>query len=779
MDLRLLDLVVALGLTVGAVIDARTVVGHDFGVAALWSCVLCTGAVGWRRPRPLLMAGLACTAYPVLVLVSGYDGGGTFEFAAIALIFYTLGRATERPADMIAAIVLFAYWLAGSVVVFYVPPGGTPGVVVSLWLCAVVPFAVGRTMVVRDELIDELASRTARLEDEQDLRARQAVVEERQRMARELHDVVAHCVSVMVVQASGARSVAGADPQAARRALEVVEGAGRDALVELRRMVGVLRRAGEPLAGPTPGLSGLDGLLERCRDAGLPVDLRVEGAAVELLPGLDLVAYRVVQEALTNAIKHAGPASARVVVAYGADALELTVSDTGRGDDQVPGGDGSGHGLVGMSERVAVFGGELHAGRRPGGGFEVRARIPIDGRAVSVTAPPPSPRPSPGQAWVPSPKRLRWPWLDPLLAAFALVVFEIGVLTSSSPRGPLVLNVAVAAALGFVTIWRRRLPVRYAVSTLALNWVMTHELTTLNSTALPKALLFIWPMYAVAAWTERRTAAAFLVLVLASIPVTLLLGRPGGNFAGYAGIVLIWLACWGTGRALRARRSLTAELERTSVRLAAEREARARLATAGERSRIARELNALVARSVAGMVIQTEAAGTQLELDPAEADSTMEAIESTGREALAELRRVLGVLRHQGPGPLAPQPGVDQVYALIERARERGQAIELTVDGDPGTLAAGVELGLYRILEEALLTASRWVSSAIGVSLRFGADDLELRLSASGDGPSQWPTDTIRERVASCGGEVHTDAPSENEWQLVARMPRGLQGALA
>jgi len=178
------------------------------------------------------------------------------------------------------------------------------------------------------------------------------------------------------------------------------------------------------LAGDsTPRLSGLDGLLERCRAAGLPVELHVQGTAVEVAAGLDLVAYRVVQEALTNAIKHAGPATARVTIGYGAETLELEVCDTGRGEGPASARDGSGHGLVGMSERVALFGGELHAGWRPGGGFEVRARIPIDGRAASATVPSPTLQPRPGQAEIPSADRLRWPWLDPLLAAFALVVF--------------------------------------------------------------------------------------------------------------------------------------------------------------------------------------------------------------------------------------------------------------------------------------------------------------------------------------------------------------------
>ena len=167
----------------------------------------------------------------------------------------------------------------------------------------------------------------------------------------------------------------------------------------------------------------------------------------------------------------------------------------------------------------------------------------------------------------------------------------------------------------------------------------------------------------------------------------------------------------------------------------------ARLAIAGERSRIARELHSLVARGVAAMVIQTEAAQSRLDLDLAQAEAAMDVIESTGRQALTEMRRILGVLRYSADtDQLAPQPGVDQIYALIQRARERGQPVELSVDGDPGTLPAGVELALYRILEDALQTAHRQPQSVVKVTFRFRQKDLELQLAARCSGTSNWPT---------------------------------------
>jgi signal transduction histidine kinase len=266
------------------------------------------------------------------------------------------------------------------------------------------------------------------------------------------------------------------------------------------------------------------------------------------------------------------------------------------------------------------------------------------------------------------------------------------------------------------------------------------------------------------------------LLGCAAISVLIVRHQPVGNLAGAAFTIS---AAWAAGRAIGARRSLTSELQRTSAWLAAEREDRAQLAVAGERSRIASELHAIVARSVAGMVVQAEGARSMLADDPERADLAMGAIEDTGRQTLTEMRRLLGVLRHgDDPQGREPQPGVAQVYPLIQRARERGQPVELHVDGEPGTLAAGVDLGLYRILEDALESARRHPAPTVSVTLRFREEDLELRLTARCPGPNAWPTDAMRERIALCDGAVDEKVLGEPGWQLVARMPRGLTGAL-
>jgi signal transduction histidine kinase len=228
--------------------------------------------------------------------------------------------------------------------------------------------------------------RTAELERTRAEQARRAVAEERLRLARELHDVVAHSISVIAVQSGVGAHVAQTQPEEAAKALAAVEATSRAALIELRRLLGVLRQEGEPQGdlAPAPGLADLDGLLAEMAKAGLGVRLRVEGTPSPLPAGVDLSAYRIVQEALTNVVKHAGPARAQVTIRYRDQEVMVEVTDDGRGVT-APTGDGRarvGHGLIGMRERVQVFGGDLEVGPGPVGGFRVAARLPfaVDGR---------------------------------------------------------------------------------------------------------------------------------------------------------------------------------------------------------------------------------------------------------------------------------------------------------------------------------------------------------------------------------------------------------------
>jgi signal transduction histidine kinase len=236
----------------------------------------------------------------------------------------------------------------------------------------------GRAVRSRSRLTAELHEAAVRAGEAREAEAARAVADERRRIAREMHDVVAHSVSMMVVQAGGARRILDRDPARAVAAAELIERTGREALAEMRSLLGVLHAEEHPDYAPQPTLLELETLVERARGAGVPVAVTIDGARRELPAGLDLAAYRVVQEALTNVVKHAGGAPTDVSVHYRDDAVEVRIADRGNGSLSARLGN-SGHGLVGMRERVRVYGGELHAGRRRGGGFELRVVLPLEG----------------------------------------------------------------------------------------------------------------------------------------------------------------------------------------------------------------------------------------------------------------------------------------------------------------------------------------------------------------------------------------------------------------
>jgi signal transduction histidine kinase len=250
-----------------------------------------------------------------------------------------------------------------------------PGAALSFVLLGAA-YLAGREIATRQKELNQQHERAGKLEREREESVKAAAEAERRHIARELHDVVAHSVSVMVVQAGAARKVLDDKPEAARESLLAVEASGHEAMAELRRLLGVLGMNGSeaPLA-PQPAIGSLDPLIARVREAGLPVALRVEGERSSIPPGVDVAAYRIVQEALTNALKYAGGAPTEVVVRYLPDAVELEVLDEGVVATPA---DGVGRGLIGMRERVALFGGTIEAGKRAEGGYAVRARFPLD-----------------------------------------------------------------------------------------------------------------------------------------------------------------------------------------------------------------------------------------------------------------------------------------------------------------------------------------------------------------------------------------------------------------
>jgi signal transduction histidine kinase len=334
--------------------------------------LVATGALIWRRRTPLLVLVVLAATLSLGSLVVPPSGDDPIAPAiAVAAALYSVGAHTDGIRAVLGAAAMLVIVL---VIVATDPDQATAGSYLFFLLVFGGPWLAGRAIRHRRLSERQLERRAVSAEREREERARRAVAEERARIARELHDVVAHAISVIVLQARGGRRSLD-EPDEARRAFDAIESTGTQALAEMRRLLGLLRREDEELSlAPQPSLSSLDGLAAQVTEAGLPVEVTVEGKVQELPPGIDLSAFRIVQEALTNALKHAGPATAHVVVRYREDELELEILDTGPGDAVV---DGSGHGLVGMRERASLYGGDVKAGRRAGGGFGVRVHLPL------------------------------------------------------------------------------------------------------------------------------------------------------------------------------------------------------------------------------------------------------------------------------------------------------------------------------------------------------------------------------------------------------------------
>jgi signal transduction histidine kinase len=348
--------------------------GSPRSVAAYLLVAAHTLPIAVRRRYPLptlawaLATGLAFTALGLnLVALS----------LTILIYLYTVAARCPRRVSLagLAATVavLVLVWLAN--------PGavGDGGTVVLDGLIMAAAWWLGDGTRRRQEAIAAAQERAAELEAAREELARRAVTEERLRIARELHDVVAHSMSIIAVQSGVGAHLLDSRPEEARKALAAVEATSRQALVEMRRLLGVLRQEAEPRGSlaPAPGLGEVEALASEVARAGVRVEVRIEGTPAALPAGLDLSAYRIVQEALTNVVRHAGPATARVAVRYAPDRVALEVADDGRGGDPAGHGRG-GHGIAGMRERAALYGGTLEAGPLPGGGFRVAASLPLD-----------------------------------------------------------------------------------------------------------------------------------------------------------------------------------------------------------------------------------------------------------------------------------------------------------------------------------------------------------------------------------------------------------------
>ncbi|MFB4318552.1 sensor histidine kinase [Actinomadura sp. 21ATH] len=357
--------------------------GRHYAETDPWHLLLvvaATMALAFRRTRPLA-ALLWISAGEVLITLASYPPTipdlVAFMVAAYSVAAHR-GLAVSALGGLVALVTMNVILVTFPEDLGLITVLTDNALLVGVWV-------LGRNLRLRRAYFAELEDRAARLERARGTDARAARVEERSRIARELHDVVAHHVSVMTVQAGAARRIMDRHPAGAREAMTTIEEVGRTALSEMRRIVGVLRTerdsegVGAELA-PQPGLGDLGELLDSVRETGLSVQLWIEGEARTPSPGVDVAAFRLIQEALTNTLKHAGPqARAWVRLHYTDEDLTVEIEDDGRGTATIiaDNGDNPGHGLVGMYERVALYGGELRIGPRVGGGFGVRARFPL------------------------------------------------------------------------------------------------------------------------------------------------------------------------------------------------------------------------------------------------------------------------------------------------------------------------------------------------------------------------------------------------------------------
>ena len=326
----------------------------------------------WRRRRPVAMTLAALAAIGLQSAILGLDAFPTANMIVMVCATFAIGAHAER-SRALAGLLLVAAGAAAHAAVFY-----PDGVAAALLGGVALPWTVGRVVRGNRRLTLEGRQRNVEVERSRAQEARAAVTTERLRVARELHDAVAHNISVIAIQAGGADGIAERDPDRAEQCVELIETVAREAIAELARLTS-LTAAGNAEADAPPSLARVDQLAQRARATGLEVEIDVDGAPPPRPAGVDLAAFRILQEALANTAKHAHADRAWVTVRYGRRAIELEVADDGRGpDDRRAGRGGGGHGLVGMRERVALYGGSLDLGRHASGGFLVRARLPLD-----------------------------------------------------------------------------------------------------------------------------------------------------------------------------------------------------------------------------------------------------------------------------------------------------------------------------------------------------------------------------------------------------------------
>ncbi len=716
--------------------------------------------VAWRSRAPeaaVLVAGGGAIGYEALIGTHALHPDDLVVALAVLLAMYTAGArgVSRREIAQLAGLVFYG------IVVCVVAASATSSLNVSNVVeyalpIAVVPASAGLLVGRQRDLAERLAVATTRLRGEEEMRLALVAEAERNRVARDLHDVVAHALSVMVVQAGAARITLATEPDLTRAALEEVVQAGRAAMVELRRIIGVGLN-GRNEGGPPFGLAGIVALIERRRAGGLAIQMAVTGSDPAAPAAVDIALYRLVQEALTNIVKHAPSAEAEVNVAIAPGAVDVLVRNSPpkepTGSVTAP---GSGQGLIGMRQRVESCDGHLSYGPRPDGGFEVLARIPL-------TASREKPSYSLGRRSSACMARIRalGPW-PAVVSAMCL----LGADAYASPdRGqPLALNVALAACMALPLIWRRRSPLWFLVAVNLLALPISNAVASDKDLFLVGTYVFALPVWAVAAWSASGAAAVGLVLAAGFDLGECLYWHVGG--ISIAANLLLTGLLWIAGRGVRSQRLLATDLERAHSRLETEQQARELLRLAAERTRMVRELHSLVAEQVSAMIVVAESTQKVIGVDSA---ASIAAVEQTGREALTRLREILGLLRAEhDPEPLSPLLGVEHLHDLVARHRQSGRPVELDVSGAPVPLLGGLDVLAYRIVEEVLAAAGEMAPSAT-VSLRFSEHNLCLDF-VLGRPLVDWEHVDTRAKVQRFGGSVRRADLGPGE-QITVELP--------
>jgi signal transduction histidine kinase len=793
------DVSVAVALSVGALFSLVPASSGFLTFLAVVCALGGTTAVAWRRRNPLLAAIVAAAGLAGYARLT-HDHDMAVGPFAVLLTFYTAGTRgiTRRHLTQLAALLVYGL-LACVAVAAAIGELTVANIAVHGLVITVVPAAAGVMVARQRSLTQRLAVANEQLRREQELRLAAVAAQERNRVARELHDVVAHGVSVMVVQAGAARITVRDESPMARAALREVATSGRAALTELRRIMGVLGQGEDDAVVPPFGIGGLTTLVEGRRAGGLPAQVSVTGAIPKLPASTDLTLYRIVQEALTNVVKHASSAPTQIRVAFEPGEVDVRVTNappragvTARRPAR------SGHGLIGMRERVEACGGTLRYGSGPDGGYEVHARLPL-------ARPRPEPGPGPGQtrsqvrggtarmgegvpgagegmsragkgmsraaAWLRRPSTVR----TGTLTAVVLAVLVADAVISGDRRGSLALNVGLTAAMSLLLWWRRRAPLLFLVAVNLLALPLSNGLTSINNPTLVSTYVFVVPLWTVAVWSTTGTAITGLALTAG------VFAAEGAYWHLGAGSVVtnvvVATALWVVGRIIRSQRAMIRDLERTSARLEAEQEARELLALAGERTHLVRDLDSSVAEQVSGMIVLAEATYGMAGSDPEAAISSIARIEAAGRAALGQMRQILGLLRAEhDPAELRPLLGIEHIHDLVGRSGAAGGLVDLTVTGSPGPLLGGIDVTAYRLVADVLSCASRGAAGHVTIGLHFRDDALELAVVSEESFPD-WPDAMTREQIMRCDGQISRSVLTAGE-KITVALPRHLQAAI-